>query len=80
VAFFAIWERYGLRAFENRSAEEKEKLTKLRNDKLHYMHSPQNISGVIKTRQMRRLVHGGRREIHTGFSLGSLREKTVWET
>ena len=38
----------------------KETLKKLRNDKFHYMHSPQNIRGVIKSRQMRWLVHGGR--------------------
>ena len=38
----------------------KETLKKLRNDKFHYMHSPQNIRGVIKLRQMRCLVHGGR--------------------
>jgi hypothetical protein len=60
VALFAIWERYRLRVFENRRAEEEEKLMKLRNDKLHYMLSPQNISWVIKSRQMRWLVHGAR--------------------
>jgi hypothetical protein len=50
--YFAIWKRYRLSVFENRCAEVKEELKKLRNDKVHYMHSPQNISGVIKTDEM----------------------------
>jgi hypothetical protein len=52
LAFFVVWERYRLRASENMRAEEKEKLKKLRNGKLRYMHSQQNISKV-KVKQSR---------------------------
>ena len=76
-----LGEERRLRVFENRVlsrifgprwAEVAGEWSKLHNDELNVLYSP-NIIRVIKSRKMRWNVWG-RRDVHTGFWWGNLRE------
>jgi hypothetical protein len=56
---------------------------RLHKEELHDLYSSPNIIRVIKSRRMRwvgRVACMGKREVHTGFCWGDLREGATWET
>jgi hypothetical protein len=81
-----------MRVFENRALrriygpkrdEVRGEWRRLHNDELNDLYSSPNIIRVIKSRRMRLAGHVARmekREVHTGFWWGELREGTTWET
>jgi len=55
---------------------------RLRNEELHDLHCSPNIIGVVKSIRVRwagHIAQMGRREVHTGFRCGNLRERDYLE-